>query len=122
MTICTRPTEVIEAFRQALLTGNVEALAALYEEDATFYNIGPDLVTSGQPAIREAWQGFIDSTEVLDFTPGQREEKVVDDYAFAHMPFTLTSRPRGTAMDPVTIQGRTTEVIHRGYDKAWRYH
>src|SRR3954470_21441361 len=97
--------QVIAAFVPALLSGNVDALADLYEEDATFYNIGSDVVTHGRPAIRAAWQGFVDSTDALDFIMGPREETVSGDYGFAHMTFVLKSRPRGTDTEPIMIEG-----------------
>ena len=123
MGLCTEPGQVIEAFDAAFAAGDANAIADLYEEDASYYDIsGPALVHRGKAAIRKAWLDMLRALEFLDFTMGPREEAVAGDYAFGHMTFRATARPRGSTDEPTIMEGRTTEILHRGADGGWRYH
>jgi uncharacterized protein (TIGR02246 family) len=53
-----KPEELDELFVQAFNSGDLDALIALYEPDASF-NPEPGQVVTGTQAIREAAQGFL---------------------------------------------------------------
>ena len=126
MAICTEADQLIKAFAQALIAGDVEALTDLYEEDATLYNTAASMgyidgKYRGKAAIRRSWQNAVERREVLDWEPIEREERVVGDYAFGHMVMWSKSRPRGTTVDPIASRARSTEIMHRSADGGWRF-
>ena len=93
MAICTEPAQVISTFVAAYRACDVDALTALYEEDATVYDI--DGTCRGLAEIRKMWQAFANQFEVLDYRIDEREEQVVGEYAFGHMTMTARAAPAG---------------------------
>jgi uncharacterized protein (TIGR02246 family) len=111
-------TGVIEAWQKAALAGDADAIADLYEDDATFYMPSMEILAKGKAAIREAWAGVlalgpVESIEIID-----RDERIAGDYAWAHQQGVLKGEMGG---EKVEIPFRTTEIMHRGADGTWRY-
>jgi uncharacterized protein (TIGR02246 family) len=109
-----QPEDLGQAFEHAFNSGDLEAMLALYEPEATLIP-EPGAVASGSEAIREAigeflgLKGQVDSQPMTTVTAG--------DVALASGPWTIT----GTAPDgqPVTMSGRSTNVLRRQPDGTW---
>lgn len=113
------PESAHDDFKHAFLARDLDALVALYEDDATFVNADGSTV-QGKAAIREALAGFLaalgaDGTMSLETR-----------YAVRHGDLALLSNAwhlRGSGADgqPVDLHGLTTEVVRRQADGRWLY-
>jgi uncharacterized protein (TIGR02246 family) len=109
-----RPEAVIERFSELLATGDLDAMVALYEPDATFAPTPEEQVT-GREAIREALAGFL---AVKPRMTG-RIEKVLraGDTALVANRWSLS----GTAPDGSAVEMAATsaDVLRRRSDGSW---
>ena len=60
------PTEVVEAFCATVATGDLDALAAYFTDDAVYHNIPLDPVV-GPAAIKATLEGFTGAVDSLEF-------------------------------------------------------
>ncbi|MBI3896649.1 MAG: SgcJ/EcaC family oxidoreductase [Acidobacteria bacterium] len=111
------PAQVHKLFREAFNSGSVDAVLALYEDQASFVT-GPGASVTGKIAIREALLGF------LAMRPSVRLEtiSVVEgggDLAFLESRWVVD----GTGPDgkPVQMTGTSREVVRRQKDGTWLY-
>jgi uncharacterized protein (TIGR02246 family) len=111
-------TGIIEAWQKAFLAGDVDALAALYEDDAIFVMPSMDVVAKGKAEIRAAWAGLVALGSVDSIDIIERDEHIDGATAYAHQHGVLKGEMGG---EPVEIPFRATEVMRRGADGTWRY-
>jgi uncharacterized protein (TIGR02246 family) len=115
VTTLSRPEQVIEQFAERMTGGDVEGALALYEPEATFAP-QPGEEVRGLDAIRAALGQFA----ALRPTLSGRIDKVLEagDTALVVNAWTL----EGTAPDgaPVTMAGRSADVLRRQGDGTWR--
>lgn len=105
------PTDIPAAFAAAFNSGSVDALLALYRDDAVFIPDGTTQLTGA--GIREALNGFLALKGPIDM----KLVRVVEgpDTAVVIADWSLKT-PDGN-----TLTGRTNDVVSRGTDGAWRY-
>ena len=111
------PTQMHKLFGEAFNTGSVDAVLALYEEEAGFVT-GPGTSVRGKAAIREALLGF------FALRPSIRLEtiSVVEgggDLALLESRWVLD----GTGPDgkPVQMTGTSREIVRQQKDGRWLY-
>ncbi|HXV20966.1 MAG TPA: nuclear transport factor 2 family protein [Desulfuromonadales bacterium] len=110
------PEEVDKLFAQAFSAGDLQALVALYEPDATLVPQQGQTVT-GTAAIREALQGFLSlcgefRIEVKSVIPAGDLALVRSDWSL------VGTAPGGCLID---LAGRGVEVVRRQPDGTWLY-
>lgn len=109
------PVDLDRLFGEALNSGDIEGLVALYESNASF-NPEPGQEVHGTQAIRQALEGFLAmkpncslDTKVLAQT---------DEVALC----TANWRLIGTGPDgPVELNGQSVEVARKQSDGSWLF-
>jgi uncharacterized protein (TIGR02246 family) len=111
-----KPEELDELFTQALNSGDLDALVALYEPEGCI-NPEPGQVATGTQAIREALSGFLAMNPKL--TLEVKNLNQTSDIALTTGNWHLT----GTGPDgsPVDMRGQSVEVSRRQPDGTWRF-
>ena len=110
------PEEVDRQFAAALNAGNVEALVALYEPDATL-TPQPGTNVKGHAAIREALSGFIAAKPHITLAP--RVVAQTGDLALVSAEWQLNlTGPDGK---PASMGGKSVEVVRRQRDGTWLF-
>ena len=113
----TEPEQIHRLFEQAFNAGDLEALMALYEPEATLVP-QPGVVVEGSDAIRESLTWFLDRNGqiALDTKLVLR----VGDLAYLANRWSLTG---GTMPDgsPAELGAVTAEVARRQQDGSWLY-
>jgi uncharacterized protein (TIGR02246 family) len=110
-----RPQDAARAFIDAFNSGDLDAVIAVYEPQATLVP-QQGQVASGAPAIRQALGGFL---ALQGRMKGEVTHAVLaGDLALVAGAWTLDgSGPDGK---PVSLSGRSTDVVRRQPDGAWR--
>ncbi|MEY2461025.1 MAG: hypothetical protein QOG30_2855 [Acidimicrobiaceae bacterium] len=111
-------TGVFESWQKAFLAGDADAIADLYEEDATLALPSMEILARGRGAIREAWAGLIALGPVHSIDVDEHDQTIVGDVAYAHLAGVMHGEMGGEKVD---IPFRATEVQRRGADGTWRY-
>ena len=113
----TEPEQMHGMFEQAFNAGDIDALIALYEPDATLIP-QPGAVAEGTAAIREALRWFLDRGGRI--TLDTKLVLRVGDLAFLANRWSLTG---GTMPDgsPAALGATTAEVARRQPDGTWLY-
>jgi len=111
-----RPEDTHRLFAEHFNAGDLDALAALYDDEAAFVP-QPGSVVTGKGAIREALQGFLSTGGKI---------VVTTRYAVRSGDMALLSgewRLSGTGQDgaPLDMGGKTAEVVRRQSDGRWLY-
>jgi uncharacterized protein (TIGR02246 family) len=103
-------------FEQALNAGDLDALLALYEPNASF-TPQPGQSVNGTAAIREAIAGFLSLKPTI--TLDTRVLGEADGIAL----MTSRWRLRGTGPDGAAVElaGDSVEVVRRQPDGSWRF-
>lgn len=106
-----------EAWVKAFNANDVDAIVALYAEDATVFP--PDaMIAKGKAAIREVWAGllakFRGSVQLSDTFHETRESL---SFAWGRFSMTLTPKEGG---EPLQIEGRFSDVSKKINGK-WQY-
>ena len=113
----TEPDQIHGLFQEAFNAGDIEALMALYEPDATLIP-QPGAIAEGPAAIRESLRWFLDrgGTITLDTKLVVR----VGDLAFLANRWSLTgaTMPDGS---PAELGATTAEVARQQPDGTWLY-
>lgn len=110
------PEDVDRLFGEALNAGDLEALVALYEADATLMP-SPGNLAHGAAAIREALAGFIAGKPRMTLAP--RVVAQAGDLAVTAARWELsTTGPDGK---PATMNGQSVEVVRRQADGRWLF-
>jgi uncharacterized protein (TIGR02246 family) len=111
--------EAREAFWDAHLQGNADALADLVTPDAVLLAQGMEEV-SGREAIRDAARQMFDAMTITDFAVLSQEMDVHDSVAYELATYSETLR-MGDA-DEATVRGRYLIVWRQESDGHWRVH
>jgi uncharacterized protein (TIGR02246 family) len=119
-TICSSPDEVVERWRDGSLAADADALAALFEEDATFFASVSSINARGRAAIRASIARAQSQFETEAFEIPPDPITVSGDNAYAHRVYQMTLRNGDTA-ELLNTSAAVTEVFHRGADGGWRY-
>jgi ketosteroid isomerase-like protein len=105
------PAEASRLFERLFAAGDLDALMALYEDDAVFPT--PHGTSTGQAAIRATLKAYLDSGAQLAF--GESLVFIAGDLALMHTPWTM-KMPDGSSPT-----GATAEVVRRQSDGSWKY-
>jgi uncharacterized protein (TIGR02246 family) len=110
------PHEVHELWLQAINDGDIDALMALYEPEATVV-FGPDSIASGVSGIREGIEQLLALRPRAELTVAQ--VLTAGDLALLLSPWTMT----GTGPDgaSISLSGVTSDVVRRQPDGTWRF-
>jgi uncharacterized protein (TIGR02246 family) len=114
------PESLIDEFKAGFLTGDADAIADCYEDDAILVMGALAIVAEGKEAIRETWAGMAAMGQPIDFRITSRPVQVDGDLAYAHLTGTALIKSSETGEED-TMEVRATEVMHRGVDGQWRY-
>jgi uncharacterized protein (TIGR02246 family) len=110
------PEEIHGAFTTAFNAGDLDALMALYEPEASVVP-APGEVVTGTAAIRSALAGFLALKGQMVITTSR--VVAAEDVALLHGSWTLTGTdPDGKAIE---MGGRNTEVARRQTDGTWLF-
>jgi len=105
------PGQVSELLVGLLNAGDLDAVMALYEDDAVFADLtGP---VQGLDHIRAAHQDFLDSGHTLKLNHSIVFE--ADDIALVHWNWTVTN------VDGSSMEGVSAEVMRRQRKGDWKY-
>jgi uncharacterized protein (TIGR02246 family) len=114
------PEALIDEFEAGFLTGDANAIADCYEDDAILVMAAMGIVAEGKDAIRETWAGMAAIGQPIDFKVTSRPVQVDGELAYAHLTATALIKSAETGQED-TMEVRATEVMHRGVDGQWRY-
>ena len=107
-----------EEFARGFVDDDLDALTALYADDAVLFNIGgPPAV--GRTAIREALAGFLAAFDVVDFEHDEQHYTTTGNLSAGWATFTITVVPRAGGPS-FPISGRSTTVARR-VGRDWYY-
>lgn len=112
------PQALQEAFLDAIRVGDIDALAALYAEDAASFPIG-EMVGHGRDGVRSAWGPFLEAYDVTAFEIKDSHVEIIEDSAVAWGQWTLTAVPTGRG-ERIDIEGRFMDMAKK-IDGKWRY-
>jgi uncharacterized protein (TIGR02246 family) len=111
-----KPEELDQLFAQAFNSGDLDALMALYEPQASF-NPEPGQTATGIETIRQAMSGFLAINPKL--TLEAKTLNQAGDIALTTGRWHLTGTdPDGNAVD---MRGQSVEVSRRQPDGTWRF-
>ena len=110
------PEEIDSLFAQALNAGNVDALVALYEPQASLMP-SPGALVAGTAAIREALAAFVAGKPAMQIAP--RLVSQSGDLAVVTAKWQLAMT--GQDGKPVQMQGQSVEVVRRQSDGRWLF-
>jgi uncharacterized protein (TIGR02246 family) len=109
-----RAEDMYGAFAAAFNAGDLDALVALYEPDAILIP-EPGRTVRGHAAIREELQAFLALKGTMTIQP--LSIIPTGDLALTHGQWTLSAiGPDGR---PLTLGGKTAEVLRRQPDGTW---
>ena len=106
------------SWKKAVLSGDIEAIAANYAEDAVLWL--PNMPEArGGKAIREAYAGLLKEYSVTDVVMTNTVYETWQNSSFGWGNFAMTLQPRKGG-DPVVMKGRFTDVGKQIKGK-WQY-
>ena len=113
----TEPEQIHRLFEQAFNAADLDALVALYEQDATLVP-QPGVVVEGIEAIRESLRWLLDRKGRI--TVESKLVLRVEDVAYLSNRWSLTggTMPDGSAAE---LGATTAEVARRQADGTWLY-
>jgi uncharacterized protein (TIGR02246 family) len=110
------PEELDKLFISAMNAGDLEAVVALYEPNASLAS-QPGQVVTGTAAIREALRGFL--ARKPKFTAEARPTVHAGELAMTSLRWQLTAT--GPDGSPISMTGHSAEVARRQPDGSWRF-
>jgi ketosteroid isomerase-like protein len=106
------------AWQKAVLAGDLDAIVALYADDASAWF--PDAAGAhGKDAIRATYKGLLDANKITEATITDVHHKTSGDLSTGWGTFVMTLQPKAGGA-PVTMKGRFTEVVEKRGSK-WLY-
>jgi uncharacterized protein (TIGR02246 family) len=112
----TSPEEAIALYTARLNDGDVDGLMQLYDDDASF-SPEPGTAVTGPEAIREAVMGFTAMQPSVNSKVAWVQQ--VGSFALVLNDWSLEGQADGA---PVTMSGRSADILHRGADGGWRFY
>ena len=110
------PEDVDRLFAEALNAGKLDALVALYEQQAALTPM-PDKLVNGAAAIRESLAAFLAGKPTISLTP--RLVAQSGDIAVVSAKWDLAiTGPDGK---PAKMTGQSVEVVRRQTDGSWLF-
>jgi uncharacterized protein (TIGR02246 family) len=110
------PEEVPRLFAENFVAGDLDALVALYEPDATLV-AQPGQAVTGIEAIREALRGLLATQPTFNLEV--RKVLQTGDIALSFADWTLAGTdPNG---EPIEMAAQTSDVLRRQSDGSWRF-
>jgi uncharacterized protein (TIGR02246 family) len=110
------PEDVDSLFAQALNAGNLDALVALYEPQASLMPFPGTLVT-GTAAIRESLAAFLAGKPTMTISPRLASQS--GDLAVVTAKWQLAVT--GKDGKPAKMEGQSVEVVRRQGDGRWLF-
>jgi uncharacterized protein (TIGR02246 family) len=110
------PEELDKLFMENMNAGDVEAVVALYEVEATLAP-QPGQAVTGTAAIRDAIRGFIAMKP--RFTATAKPTVRAGDLALTGLAWNLHAT--GPDGKPVEMNGHSAEVVRRQPDGTWKF-
>ena len=110
------PEDVDRRFADALNAGNLDALVALYEPQASLMPM-PDKLVTGSAAIREALAAFVAGKPHISLTP--RVVAQSGDVAVVSAKWQLSMT--GPDGKPANMTGQSIEIVRRQADGRWLF-
>lgn len=110
------PEDVDRLFAESLNAGNLDALMALYEPQASL-TASPGKTVKGHTAIREALAGFIAAKPRMTLTA--RVVSQSDDLALVTAQWQLAMT--GQDGKPAEVSGQSVEVVRRQAGGDWLF-
>jgi uncharacterized protein (TIGR02246 family) len=107
-----------DAYVEAMLAGDAEALAALYADDATIMPADRPSV-EGRAAIRDALQP-VPGVTVQDLTFTSVETDGYGDLAFSRVTWSETQVVEGMEA-PITLTGKSVVIFRKQEDGSWLF-
>ena len=111
-----KPEEIDTLFAQALNAGNLDALVALYEPQASLMP-SPGNLVSGTAAIRDSLAAFVAGKPTMQISP--RLVSQSGDLAIVTAKWQLTMT--GGDGKPANVEGQSVEVVRRQADGRWLF-
>lgn len=111
---------VLEEWRAALLAGDVEALAEIYESDAVYYVPALGIAAKGRTAIAQQWHQTFAQWRAIEFEVLDQDLQVNGDLASSWLQARMTVEWHEDGRQEA-IEIRAADVFHRGDDRRWRY-
>ena len=110
------PDEAVQAFFHAFNRGDLDALMAMYEPQASMVT-RPDHIAEGRVAMREAIVAFLVMKPTL--TPEKYKIVTANDLALSIIKWSL----KGTGPDgqPVRLEGTSADVMRKQPDGRWLF-
>jgi ketosteroid isomerase-like protein len=107
-------------FTAALIAGNAEAIARLYDEDALL--LPPEaLPVRGREGIQGFWGGLLRSYDV-HLTVGNDRFEIRGDRAYVVGHYRMETKPKSTEVPVLAPEdGKFLEVLKRQPDGSWSY-
>jgi len=109
------PQDIDRLFAEALNAGNLDALVALYEAQATLMP-QPGKLVSGAAGIRDALAGFVAAKPHMSITPKLAAQ--AGDLAVVSAKWELSMT--GPDGKPAKMSGEAVEVSRRQRDGSWQ--
>jgi uncharacterized protein (TIGR02246 family) len=110
------PEQIDSLFAQALNAGNLDALVALYEPQASLM-ASPGTLVAGTAAIRESLSAFVALKPTMQIAP--RLVSRSGDLAVVTAKWQLAMT--GSDGKPSQMQGQSVEVVRRQADGRWLF-
>jgi uncharacterized protein (TIGR02246 family) len=109
------PEELPQLWAETFVAGDLDALVALYEPEATLV-AQPGEALTGIETIREALSAFLATRPTFNLEV--RKVLQAGDIALSFADWTL----RGTGPDgePIEMAAQTSDVLRRQPDRTWR--
>jgi len=110
------PLDVDQLFAAAVNAGDLDAVVAMYEPQASFAP-SQESVVSGAAAIREMYKGFLAMKPKLSVSPNVVAQ--TDDVAVVttNWGFSATSSDG----KPTSMAGKSVEILRRQPDGGWLF-
>ena len=110
------PDEVVQAFFRAFNRGDLDAVMAMYEPQASMV-VRSDHIAEGRAAVREALVGFLAMKPTL--MPEKYRIVTANDLALSIIKWSL----KGTGPDgqPVRMEGTSSDVMRKQPDGRWLF-
>ena len=110
------PEELDQLFIEKMNAGDLEAVVALYEPNATLAP-QPGQTATGTAAIRDAIRGFIAMKP--RFTATAKPTIRAGDLALTGLAWTLHAT--GPDGKPVEMKGHSAEIVRQQPDHTWKF-